>query len=257
MKRLGQYFLKNKGVSHKIASVLEIQDDDTIIEIGPGHGELTREIISENKEARIVAIEKDAELAGQLQEGFKDEARIRILTGDALKIIPELTSEKDIQNYKLTGNIPYYITGFLLRTLGELTNKPSVSVLMIQKEVAERLNAKPPHMNRLAASVGFWAESKILFSVSRENFSPPPEVDSAVISLRTKEELGEGEAKYYALVRMLFKQPRKTIFNNLRGSGPENIESALKELGINPQDRPQNLEIQNIIALSKILKISE
>lgn len=255
MKHLGQHFLKNKSVLEKTVSALALQAGDTLIEIGPGHGELTREIIKENGGVKIFAIEKDAELAKELRENFKNDSGVRILEGDALKLIPEFVSENKFENYKLAGNIPYYITGFLFRILGELIQKPDLSVIMLQKEVAERVADKPPRMNRLAASVGFWAEPKILFPVPRSNFSPPPRVDSAVILLNPRPEKGDKEA-YYSLVRALFKQPRKTISNNLRDSGLPNTEAALKKLGINPQDRPQNLDIQNIIALSSTLKIS-
>jgi 16S rRNA (adenine1518-N6/adenine1519-N6)-dimethyltransferase len=248
MERLGQHFLKDEKALRKIAEALTIKAGEKVIEIGPGHGELTRELVRLG--AKVTAIEKDGLLATDLEKKFGEN--IRVVTGDALKLLPELASG---EKYKLTGNIPYYITGFLLRTIGELDPKPDLTVLMIQKEVAERLIDKPPRMNRLSASVGFWAEAKLLFNVPKKSFLPPPRVDSAVVLLGPKPEGGDQDA-YYSLIRALFKQPRKTIWNNLRDGGFKDVDNALKEGRINPQDRPQNLDIEDIINLSKILKNS-
>jgi 16S rRNA (adenine1518-N6/adenine1519-N6)-dimethyltransferase len=123
---------------------------------------------------------------------------------------------------------------------------------MIQKEVAERLTDKPPRMNRLAASVGFWSEPKMLFTVHKGDFSPPPKVDSAAIALTPKKTAGN-ETSYYSLVRTLFKQPRKTIWNNIKELEIEDLEKKIKEIGINPADRPQNLTVEDIIRISTIL----
>src|SRR4030043_2274654 len=159
-KSLGQNFLMNKFKLRKIADALEFKKGDTIIEIGPGHGELTKEIRNKNKEVKIITIEKDEKLAKDLKNkiyNLKLDKNIEVIEGDALKILPTLNTKYKIQNkkYKLVGNIPYYITGYLLRILGGLKLKPSIIVLTIQKEVAQRICVRPPHMNLLAASVQF------------------------------------------------------------------------------------------------------
>ncbi len=251
-KSLGQNFLQNKSKLRKIAEALDVKPGDIIIEIGPGHGELTEEIRNKNKETRITAIEKDAELAMLLKEKFFKDKNIEILEGDALKILPELSRRFKLkaEDYKIAGNIPYYITGYLLRIIGELKNKPLLAILTIQKEVAQRIAAKPPKMNLLAASVQFWAEPKIIDSISRKDFKPAPKVDSAIIKLQTAN--GKWQItgdKYYQLIKILFKQPRKTILNNFCGAeklGVNECRGKLLKAGIDPSGRPQDLTLEQI-----------
>lgn len=258
MTKLGQHFLKNKKKIQKITEALELKDGDTVIEIGPGHGELTKELIIKNAECRIIAVEKDKELAKLLREKFSGDKNVEIIEGDALKALPRLIQSLELKNhnYKIVGNIPYYITGYLLRILGELKNKPSLIVLLIQKEVAERVCAKSPRMNLLAASVQFWAESKIIGYVSKKDFRPIPKIDSAIIKLTTHDKrfmINEAE-NYYKLIKILFKQPRKTILNNLRPmtNDLQLLTEKLKLVGVNPQARPQDLSIEKIIHLSTL-----
>lgn len=256
-EKLGQHFLIDKKPLEIIASNLDIKTNDTIIEIGPGHGELTKELRIRNfppkadtprtQEFRIIAIEKDKELAKDLEKEFAHDKNIKIIDGDALKIIPSIP-----KSYKIVGNIPYYITGYLFRVIGELEDKPSLIIFTIQKEVAERICAEPPKMNLMAASVQIWATPEILSIVGKKSFSPPPEVDSAIIKLTPKEK-SKNLGSYYKLIKILFKQPRKTILNNLTSGldKPKNeIEEMLKKLDINPTDRPQNLSVDKIEALS-------
>jgi len=248
VQRLGQHFLKDKKVLERIASSLEISNKDTVVEIGPGHGELTHYIL-EKSPKKIVLIERDTSLAENLL-GISDNTEV--IAGDALEIITQLK----IKNYKLVGNIPYYITGKLLRTISELETKPELVVLTIQKEVAERLTSKPPKMNLLAASVAFWGEAEIVRSVSRRAFRPMPEVESAIVRIVPHEtqKTQEESRKYYAFIRALFKQPRKTILNNLRDgldSTKEEIEKVLESQGLEPKLRPQNLDADTINILSQ------
>ena len=168
-------------------------------------------------------------------------------------------------HYKIVGNIPYYITGKLLRTISELDHKPERTVLLIQKEVAERICAVPPAMNRLAASVQFWADAEIVAPVPRCDFSPAPEVDSTVIVLKTKDTRQNSAAPggnvvepalYYRAVRGIFAQPRKTLLNNLsamaaKGISKDQIVEQLQKIGVNHTARPQDLGIEQIIAIAK------
>ena len=250
---LGQHFLKNKSAIKKIIVSLDLRGGETVIEIGPGKGALTFPILHECNRigAKLIAIEKDRELAGKL---FQTEKEMRIEFGDALEILPGLTEK--IRNYKIVGNIPYYITGKLLRTISELENKPELTVLMIQKEVAERAGMKQGGMNLLSAATQIWAEPEILFTLSPEDFDPPPKVHSAVIRLTTNKiqlEPGKSE-KYYKLIHIIFKQPRKTLYNNLRDGlemPVENMKNILEELKIGLKSRPQDLSIETIKLLSE------
>jgi 16S rRNA (adenine1518-N6/adenine1519-N6)-dimethyltransferase len=271
-KHLGQHFLINKSAISKIVTALDLQKGDIFIEIGPGKGALTLSL-AENFQflipnSQIIAIEKDKKLAKELKKRIQNLKlkNIEIIEGDALKILPSIITNyhkiRTITNYKIVGNIPYYITGKLLRLLGELITNQSYEakprkieniVLMLQKEVAERIAAKPPKMNLLAAAVQFWAEPKILFTLKPKDFSPAPKVNSAVIKLTPKPMTYDlRPMTYYKFIRTLFKQPRKTILNNLRTYEVlrlEIIKDKLKKLGINPQSRPQNLSIEQIIHL--------
>jgi 16S rRNA (adenine1518-N6/adenine1519-N6)-dimethyltransferase len=292
---LGQHFLVNKSAIKKIISALEIKAGDTIIEIGPGHGELTDELRIKNRELRIIGIEKDRNLARYLQKKFVSDKNITIIQGDALKVLPSVIHDSrfKIQEYKIVGNIPYYITGRLLRIIGEIitdrsyqlnksdesnksdkSDKPEI-VLTIQKEVAERICAKPGKMNLLAASIQFWAEPKIIMRLKPKDFLPPPKVDSAIIKLTTNNlqlttrnsQLTTKEIKnYYKLIKIVFKQPRKTILNNLNNElktknlklktklmDKEQLLCLLKKMGYNENSRPQDLSIENLINLAAIL----
>lgn len=260
MKRLGQYFLKNTQALHAIINALHITAEDTIIEIGPGHGELTRHLLASPAQ-KIIAIEKDSELAAYMRTQFSIiNSQFSIIEGDALKILPALCDLRfALCPWKLVGNIPYYITGFLFRIIGELEHKPSRAVFMIQKEVAERVCEAPPRMNKLAASVQIWAEPTIIMTLPPSDFDPPPKVDSAIITLGARlQALGARKLLlYYRMVNILFRQPRKTIINNLIFGLPktskEKILAALAETRIAPTARPQNLSVQHIRQISLIL----
>ena len=288
MQKLGQHFLKNATVLEKIVDTLALMDGDRVIEIGSGHGELTMPLAlaARSKRCEIFCIEKDHALIVGLEafatkENIADDdtgqnTRINIIEGDALKLLPEVVSEKidtaKVPHYKIVGNIPYYITGKLLRVVSELEHKPERTVLVVQKEVAERICAAPPDMNRLAASVQFWADAKIIALVSRKDFSPPPEVDSAVIVLDTKISAGKSVPKsathgggtrklnpalYYRAVRAIFAQPRKTLLNNLSAAAGKTIKkndvaAQIEKIGINPDARPQDLGIEQIASIASM-----
>jgi len=297
-KRLGQHFLESKRCLRRIAGALELEPGDTVVEIGPGHGELTKELLALSPSAvssgpncfellegkqetsggiHLVAIEKDRELATLLKEKFHN-SNVEVIEGDALKILPKLIRNLklarprrasgeagEIRNsdYKIVGNIPFYLTGRLLRVVSELEPKPACAVFTVQREVAERIVAQPPKMNLLAASVQFWAEPEIIGYIPKTAFHPQPRVDSAIIKLVT----GNGEKivnpsypitklhdYYYQLIKILFKQPQKTILNNLRrkNESADALARTLKNLGIDPADRPQDLSVGTIIKLSEV-----
>src|SRR3989344_1449389 len=174
-QNLGQHFLHNKKALQKIADALSLRSGNIVIEVGPGHGELT-ELLLRADGVHVVAIEKDPALVSLLQEKFKDTAAFEAQEGDVRFDLASIASRFD--SYKLAGNIPYYLTGFLFRVINELETKPELIVFTLQKEVAERIYSEPPEMNLLAASIQVWAEPKILGILQRGDFSPPPEVDS-------------------------------------------------------------------------------
>lgn len=264
-QKLGQHFLKNKLVLKKIVDALAPEKNDAVIEIGPGHGELTDFILERN--ATIIAIERDPELVSYLENKFqvkktdpetiskiRELKTINLIEGNGLKILPEIVAalSSGASGYKIAGNIPYYITGHLLRVIGELKHKPSKTTLLIQNEVAERVCAKSPDSSLLSLSVQFWAEPKIIASVPASDFFPPPKVESAIITLTTRSENDRKETyagKYYAFIKKAFKQPRKTLINNLLSGGvdKETAISIINNLGLKVNSRPQELSVSAII----------
>jgi len=259
-QKLGQHFLKNKKVAEKILQALEIKRKDIIIEIGSGHGELTKplfELCQKNKCQKIIAIEKDTLLAKALKKKIKAE----VIEADALKALPSLTEKMKNLKFKIVGNIPYYLTGKLLRIIAELKNKPSLIIFTLQKEVGLRICAQPPKMNLLAAAVQYWANPKIIGFISKKNFQPKPKVNSVIIKLLpiNKNKKMVKPEKYYKLIKILFKQPRKTILNNLinKKGAPKNLKlkiiKKLEKLNIKPNQRAQELTVFQLITLSQML----
>ncbi len=275
MQYLGQHFLRNEIILKEIADSLALKSGDVVIEIGPGHGELTGELLKHP--ITVVAIEKDAALVDFLTKNFQfpisnfqinpelQLPKLQIIHGDVLKALPSIIKNLKLKiknsNYSVVGDIPYYITGYLLRVLSETKQKPKIITLLIQKEVAERIVAEPPKMNLLAAITQSWSVPNILRSVGRKEFSPPPKVDSAIITLIPRSlpsTLGAREAEYYRFLRTLFKQPRKTIANNLTAESefqmPKNeLTQELKQINVNPGDRPQSLSLEDVQNLFKKL----
>ena len=264
-KSLGQNFLINGGVYRKIVAAAEIKAGDTVVEVGPGLGTLT-EYLAETG-AEIIAIEKDHALAEYLKTKFADQKNVKIIEDDILNFDPIRYTLNAIP-YKIAGNIPYYLTSHLLRTIFEKWPQPELIVLMLQKEVAQRIVAKPPKMSLLAVSVQYYAQPKIISYVSHGNFYPPPEVDSAIIKLAPRVQgIGYSEksadagrwtldaGRFFRIVRMGFAGKRKQLGNNLSGGlklEKRFVEEKLKSIGIDPKRRAETLtldEWQNITTM--------
>ena len=258
--RLGQNFLINRVIARRIVALLDFRPGEAVIEIGSGQGALTRLILERlpRVNSKIIAIEKDAALADQLREELSDQgSNIEIIEGDVLKKIGGIVNKLAGQPYRIIGNIPYYITGQILRVLSELTAKPKQIVLMVQKEVAQRIISKPPAMNLLAAITQLWSSPKIALYVSKGNFRPAPKVDSAVIILNPKDKADLNEvSNLIGFFKIIFKQPRKTLFNNLRSGlkeSPEKIENSLRALGYNEKTRANEFSVSDLEKLHQEL----
>lgn len=215
---MGQRFLRSRNVRDKIIAAAELLKDDTVLEVGPGDGCLT-EALAE-RAGRVVAVEKDARLVTLLQEKFYDVKNIKIVEGDILATPKCFQSTLNVGRYKIVANIPYYLTSRLLRMILEAEQKPILMVLMVQREVAERVTVKPPHMNMLALSVQTYGKIKRVARVPRGAFSPPPRVDSAIIKIF---DISDDFFKknhvapehLFTLARRAFAQKRKMLSNSL------------------------------------------
>jgi 16S rRNA (adenine1518-N6/adenine1519-N6)-dimethyltransferase len=251
-KSLGQHFLADKNILATIVSAAEVSENDIVLEIGPGTGTLTAALAGHAKQ--VIAVEKDRELCALLEKKFAEYANVKIVCADVLKINPNY--HLPITNYKIVANIPYYITGRLLRLMFEGWQRPAAAVLMLQKEVAERICAKPPKMNRLAAIAQNFTEPKIITIVRRGAFSPLPKVDSSIIALKNFQKPRPDDRQTISLISAGFSQPRKLLVSNLDKYFPEQkqkIIDALKKLDLSPQVRPAELSPSQWKKLSTLL----
>lgn len=253
-KNLGQNFLKNSEIAKKITLSANIDKDDVILEIGPGTGILTDELVKMG--AQVFAIEKDYNLITNLQKLYKNAKNIKIVHQDALWF--DISTFK---NYKVVANIPYNITSPVIRKFIEADIKPELMVIMVQKEVAERITAKPGSSERglLTLIVEFYADAEILFEVSRKEFYPVPKVDSAVIKLKVKsEKLKEVEPQFFfKIIKAGFSSKRRQIHNSLSATLRLDKDIVLKILSkakIEPTLRAEDLTLEQWMKLTQIMK---
>ena len=255
-KGLGQNFLQDPFALEKIVSAAEIQSSDTVLEIGPGLGSLTRYLAVSAKE--VVAVELDENLLPPLKAILTPYQNIRLIHGDILKISPkDLKFEND---YVVVANIPYYITSAVIRHLLESESKPRRIVLTVQKEVAQRICAAPGAMSLLALSVQVYGKPRIAAHIPANAFFPAPKVDSAVLTVdiysspQIEEEL---MTTFFKLIKAGFSQKRKTLRNSLSSGlhiSPIGAANLLTQVNIDPQRRAETLSIEEWERLSEIVK---
>ncbi|MFH1509855.1 MAG: 16S rRNA (adenine(1518)-N(6)/adenine(1519)-N(6))-dimethyltransferase RsmA [Candidatus Nealsonbacteria bacterium] len=250
-KGLGQNFLIDGSAINKVVSAIDFKSDNTIIEVGPGFGILTKRLVEKAK--KVVAIEKDPNMVKLLEEESSLSNNLEIINSDILKWEPEEA------NYTLVGNIPFYLTAPVIRKFLEYKNKPKQIVFIIQKEVAQRICANPPKMSILAVSVQLYAEAKIISYIKKDSFWPSPKIDSAIIKIvPKKEKLKVDTDLFFKVVKAGFSQPRKQLLNNL--STKLNVDkikilSWLSKNNIKPELRAETLEVKDWINLTKSFKI--
>ncbi len=252
---MGQHFLIDRIVLRRIIRAAELKKTDTVLEIGPGTGTLTIELAKTAQ--KVIAVEKDPKICQILKETLKNLKNIEIIQGDILK--NQISNIKN-QKYKVVANIPYYITSPLIRKFLEAENPPKLMVLMVQKEVAQRICSAPPEMNILALSVQFYAKPEIIGYVSKKSFWPKPKVDSAILRIapliNTDKKLINADL-FFKIVKAGFLHPRKQIINNLaKGLKMEKneIKNWLKKTHIKPEQRAESLSLNDWFALIKLSK---
>jgi 16S rRNA (adenine1518-N6/adenine1519-N6)-dimethyltransferase len=216
-KGLGQHFLVDREVLEVIASAAGLSPDDLVVEVGPGLGILTGELA--RRAGRVIAIELDDKLAALLKKTLASFENVTIINDDVLNIEPGdlLKRQKAGSLYKVVANLPYYITSPVLRHFLTAAAKPQVMIVMVQKEVAEAIAAKPGDMSILSVSVQFYGKPEIVSYVPAQSFYPAPEVDSALlrIGLYPEPAVAVDEGGFFELVRAGFSAPRKQIGNSL------------------------------------------
>jgi 16S rRNA (adenine1518-N6/adenine1519-N6)-dimethyltransferase len=253
-KRLGQNFLEDAYALESITHAAGIEADDTVLEIGPGLGSLTRYLAVSAKQ--VVAVELDLKLIPPLKTVLKPHANVRLIHSDILDLSPSEIVDKP--NYLVVANIPYYITSAIIRHLLESERKPRRIVLTIQKEVAERICAKPGDLSLLALSVQVYGQPRIAAKIPASAFFPAPSVDSAVLVIEIYPEplipVSTLET-FFQLTKAGFGQKRKTLRNSLSAGlhiAPAQAESMLREAGIDPMRRAETLSIPEWDALIRL-----
>ena len=266
-KALGQNFLIDKNILNKIIQASNLKPDDTVLEIGPGIGTLTQELAKHV--GKIIAIEKDKTMVEILKETLSGYKNIKIINADILKLnLSNVDATAQLlPRYKVVANIPYYITAPLIRFLLEAENRPDFMVLMVQKEVAQRICASPPNMSLLAVSVQFYclpphsnpsegASPKIVSYVSKNCFWPVPKVDSAIIKITPHKIVGHRESHnlFFKVVKAGFSHPRKQLGGNLSAGlklTKEKTADWLKKNNLNPKQRAETLSVNDWKNLAK------
>jgi 16S rRNA (adenine1518-N6/adenine1519-N6)-dimethyltransferase len=245
-KSLGQNFLRDASVVRGIVDALQLTPDDIVIEIGPGRGALTAELVA--RAANVVAVEFDRDMVGLLRGRFGD--KVQIVEADVLNV--------DLRGFggtKVVGNLPYNISTPILQRLIDTGDSFSALVLMFQREVVERITAPPGSADRgyltVLVEAAFTVER--LFDVPPEAFSPRPKVWSAVARFTPKQSPSAADTAFRRLVSVAFAQKRKTIFNNLKTELP-NAAAALEAAGIDSRRRAETLTLEEWFGLAGVIR---
>ena len=266
--KLGQHFLADPGAALRIVEALGDISQSTVLEIGPGRGALTS--LLAKRARRLIAIEIDRVLAAQLRMNFSQEPNVEIIEGDVLAIDfhtlfgPKPGSTRPGMDHRpepvrVVGNLPYFITSDILLRLFEFRQYFEVIVLMVQREVAERLAAPPGGRDYglLSATAQLYGRVEKLLTLRPGSFSPPPKVESTVVRLRMAakiETLGVPEAAFINFLKLSFGQKRKTLWNNLKAQyEPKLLRAAAEKAGVKPTLRAEALSLEKSAALFRAL----
>ncbi|OGY42611.1 MAG: ribosomal RNA small subunit methyltransferase A [Candidatus Buchananbacteria bacterium RBG_13_36_9] len=270
-KAKGQNFLINQNVLQKIVAAAQLKKEGNVLEIGPGLGILTEELIKYSQ--NVLAVELDKRLLFFLKQKFKAPKNLEILEADILKIknADLVKNFVDSKDYKVVANLPYNITKPILRKFLSYQPKPSVLVILVQKEVAEKICAKPGEMSLLSLTVQFYGQPEIIGYVGKQNFYPQPKVDSAILRIKSYPQnlppdlvkkpallAGFEEKKFWQLVKLGYSSPRKQLHNNLAAGlkiPNSEIKIALKTAKLNEKIRAEELALTDWFILYQQLMV--
>lgn len=254
-KRLGQHFLADESILQTILDSADLSPEDTVVEVGPGLGILTKELAK--RAGKVIAVELDDKLAALLKRRLSSRPNLKVINADILKTnLVQLLGEN--ASYKVVANLPYYITSPILHYFMEGWPKPSLMVVMVQKEVADAIVAKGGKMSLLAVSLQMYSKTKIISYVPAQSFYPPPKVDSAVVrfDLLPEPAVKADMDNFFRVVRSGFSLPRKQLRNSLaHGLNLEPTEAVkfLEKAGIDPQRRAEALKLEEWAKLYEVV----
>ncbi len=257
-KRLGQHFLIDTKVLKTIVRAAALSPSDTVIEVGPGLGILTVELAK--KAGSVIAVELDTGLVGLLGQRLRSVPNIRIVNADILKVSPADLLEGKV-NYKVVANLPYYITSPVLHHFVMSSPRPSLMVVMLQREVAEAVVAREGRMGVLAIALHIYSKPRVVAYVPPGSFYPPPKVESAIVRFdMLPEPAVKGDtSRFMALVRCGFSSPRKQLRNSLAhglGIKPAEVTGLLAEAEIAPERRAETLSLEEWSRLYQVVTAS-
>lgn len=240
-KSLGQNFLRDKNILQKIVDAGDVSSDDTVLEIGPGEGTLTEKILEKAK--KVVAVEKDDRLIDFLKNKFAkeiSEKKLELIHGDILELEIKKIGLKD-KKYKLIANIPYYITGQIFRMFLESGPQPETMVLLVQKEVADRIMARDGKESILSTSVKVYGKPELVAKVGKGSFVPSPKVDSAILSIKnvSKKFFEKGntdEKRFFEILKAGFAHKRKLLSKNIKNLVKDGVVEKLFDKNIRAED---------------------
>ncbi|TMC57464.1 MAG: 16S rRNA (adenine(1518)-N(6)/adenine(1519)-N(6))-dimethyltransferase RsmA [Chloroflexi bacterium] len=258
-KSLGQNFLLDANILRQIVRAAEVTPDDLVIEVGPGAGTLTEQLTLTAR--HVIAVELDQNLVAILRQTFVDRPNVTIVHADVLQLdIDTLLAAQPSPAYKVVANLPYYITSAAIRKFLDHRHKPSLMVLMVQQEVAQRILAKPGELSLLAVSVQYYAAPTLVMRLPAGAFYPAPTVDSALVRLDVHaQSRAVSPQRFFQIVSAGFSQKRKQLRNSLAGGlriSTGESEDLLRRAGIDPQRRAQTLTLEEWERLATSLPAS-
>jgi 16S rRNA (adenine1518-N6/adenine1519-N6)-dimethyltransferase len=255
-KALGQHFLVDSSYLSTISAKAELSRQDTVIEVGPGLGMLTETLLQEA--GRVIAVEVDAALTNTLAQSLLDSPNLTLVNADILETSPEQLLDTGVTSYKLVANLPYNIASPVIRRFLEAKVKPSLIVVMVQREVAKNMMAKAPNMNLLAIGVQLYGKPKIVRKVPPDAFYPRPKVDSAIVRIdvydKPSADVGDVET-FFKIARAGFGNKRKQLRNSLAHGldiSPKKVEDLLHKAGIDYQRRAQTFTLDEWAEISRL-----
>lgn len=264
-KKLGQNFLTDLNILHGIVDTAEITNDDFVLEIGPGIGSLTEQLARAAK--KVVALEIDSQMVAVLSDTLQPYDNVKVIENDVLKVdLNELIAAEFGQNatVKVVANLPYYITTPILMQLLRANISWDNIVVMMQREVADRLNAKPgtKEYGVLTLTLQYFAQAQLAMKVAAASFNPAPNVDSAVVKLTplTPEIVVDQPERLFGVIKGSFSHRRKSLWNNMLqtygkdSATKEKITTALESAGISPAIRAERLELAEFTTLYLALR---
>ena len=258
-KSLGQNFLRSKSALGKIVDAADLKKDDTVLEVGPGEGILTRRLL--DGAGKVVAVEKDDGLISLLREKFSGDiasGKLILVHSDILDFDPKPNTLNEVPtSYKLVANIPYYITGKFLRKFLSGASQPSRMVLLLQKEVVDRIVARNGKESLLSLSVKAFGHPRVIARVSADAFRPKPKVDSAILLIENISHKlfknSEEELNFFKIIHVGFAHKRKKLVSNLKAVLGIDLADTWSKCGINKNSRSEDLLLTDWLCLNNQL----